>query len=179
MRKGSPRPGPDATPSERDGATDAGAGAAEVPWWAQKRAEPSAANRWDHTPTPEELRERFKKKRRRPVEEPKHTEFDSDALFTRLGTSEPDRELASEELLTDVKPPADADYFYDPDDPWQILGVPRGASWDEITVAHKRLAKLHHPDMLATRSPEEREASEARMRDVNVAYSVLRRRLGR
>jgi DnaJ-domain-containing protein 1 len=87
-----------------------------------------------------------------------------------------------------------ADYFtreslYDPpspvddgaaaDDPYRVLGVADTASWDEITAAHRRLAKEHHPDRLVTATPAQRTISERSMRDANVAYMELRRRRGR
>ncbi len=31
-------------------------------------------------------------------------------------------------------------------DPYEILGLERGASWDDIKTAYRRLAKKHHPD---------------------------------
>lgn len=33
-----------------------------------------------------------------------------------------------------------------PDDPYQVLGVRRGASDDEVRSTYRRLAQLHHPD---------------------------------
>ena len=40
-------------------------------------------------------------------------------------------------------------------DAYSILGVARGAPWDEITAAYRRLAKEWHPDLHGTeaRSP--------------------------
>lgn len=71
-----------------------------------------------------------------------------------------------------------ADLFRD-DDPYAVLGVPSTATWDEIVEAHRALARLHHPDVLVHVDPERRAASEARMRDVNLAYAELRHRRGK
>jgi hypothetical protein len=51
-------------------------------------------------------------------------------------------------------------------DPFQILGVPRGADVREIRAAYRRLAKEHHPDVNA--SPDAAE----RMARINWAYQV-------
>jgi hypothetical protein len=71
------------------------------------------------------------------------------------------------------------DGFYDPNDPFVVLGLPDTATWEEITTEHRRLAKLHHPDRLTHASAIDREMSERRMRELNIAYSELRRRRGR
>jgi hypothetical protein len=51
-------------------------------------------------------------------------------------------------------------------DPFQILGVPRGADVREIRAAYRRLAKQHHPDLNA--SPDAAE----QMARINWAYQV-------
>ena len=67
----------------------------------------------------------------------------------------------------------------DESDPYVVLGLPASASWDEISAAHRRLAKLHHPDHKHDATDEERETSNQRIRDLNIAYMELRRRKGR
>jgi DnaJ-domain-containing protein 1 len=58
----------------------------------------------------------------------------------------------------------------------QLLGVPLGASRQEVSLAYKKLAFIHHPDRVAGMGPEAREYSEERMKELNAAYSELRRR---
>ncbi len=53
-------------------------------------------------------------------------------------------------------------------DPYQILGVSRTATQDEIKRAYRRLAKEHHPD----RNPDDKGA-EQRFKEVQAAYEVL------
>jgi DnaJ-domain-containing protein 1 len=72
-----------------------------------------------------------------------------------------------------------ADSIFDETDPYVVLGLPASASWDEISGAHRRLAKLHHPDRLMNATEEERENSDRRIRELNIAYMELRRRKGR
>jgi DnaJ-domain-containing protein 1 len=58
----------------------------------------------------------------------------------------------------------------------RVLGVPLGASRQEVSQAYKKLAFMHHPDRVAGMGPEAREYSEERMKEINAAYAELRRR---
>lgn len=53
-------------------------------------------------------------------------------------------------------------------DPYQVLGVAKGASETEIKSAFRRLAKKHHPDQ----NPEDPKAKE-RFAEANQAYEIL------
>ena len=53
-------------------------------------------------------------------------------------------------------------------DPYEILGVKRDATPDEIRAAYRRLAKRHHPDL----NPGKREAEE-QFKAVNTAHDLL------
>lgn len=67
----------------------------------------------------------------------------------------------------------------DETDPYVVLGLPPSATWEEISASHRRLAKLHHPDRMLHATDEERENSDRRIRELNIAYMELRRRKGR
>src|SRR5215213_7566792 len=58
----------------------------------------------------------------------------------------------------------------------QVLGVPLGASRQEVSQAYKRLALMHHPGRVAGMGFEARQYSEEKMKEINAAYSELRRR---
>ena len=50
---------------------------------------------------------------------------------------------------------------------YEVLGVPRNASQEEIQRAYRRLARTYHPDL--NKDPE----AEERFKDISEAYSVL------
>src|SRR5260221_1326937 len=50
---------------------------------------------------------------------------------------------------------------------YEILGVPRSASQDEIQQAYRRLARTYHPDVNSD------PAAEDRFKDISQAYAVL------
>ncbi len=63
---------------------------------------------------------------------------------------------------TDEQRMAGPDYY-------EVLGVPRGASKDEIKRAYRRLAKKYHPDL----NKDDPKAAEEKFKEVSEAYEVL------
>ncbi|MCU0690188.1 MAG: J domain-containing protein [Polyangiaceae bacterium] len=53
-------------------------------------------------------------------------------------------------------------------DPYEVLGVPRAATPDEIKAAFRKLAAKHHPDRNAGD-----ESAQERFKEINAAYQLL------
>ena len=54
-------------------------------------------------------------------------------------------------------------------DYYDVLGVPHGASSEEVKTAYRRLARQHHPDM----NKENPKAAEEKFKELSEAYEVL------
>ncbi len=54
-------------------------------------------------------------------------------------------------------------------DYYEVLGVEKGASGDEIKKAYRKLAKKYHPDL----NPNDKEGAEAKFKEATEAYEVL------
>lgn len=55
-------------------------------------------------------------------------------------------------------------------DPYEVLGVPHGASEEDVTKAYRLLAKKYHPDL----NPGDEEAAR-KMSEINEAYDRIRK----
>lgn len=60
-----------------------------------------------------------------------------------------------------------------PHDPYTVLGVPPGASTEEIKQAYRHLANRYHPDKVAHLGEEFRVLAETRFKEIQEAYQKI------
>jgi hypothetical protein len=157
------------TERDQDAPEDADLDADTHAWWAQRDQLDQGVPRGRHFQRDAEAR----------------PDLDDQWSIDKLFEFVPDYDL---DLDAQPVPAAYEDLFSNPlrsaklldaDDPYTVLGLEVTATWEEIVEAHRRLARLHHPDRNATAMIETRNASEERMREVNIAYAELRQRRAR
>lgn len=57
---------------------------------------------------------------------------------------------------------------------YNVLGIQKGATADEIKTAYTKAAMRNHPDRFINKSDAEKEAARLKFQDIEEAYSVLR-----
>ena len=63
------------------------------------------------------------------------------------------------------------------DDPWTVLGIPKGASYEEVKSVFRRLALMFHPDNQTGLSDEEQEKTAATFIKIRDAYHIITREI--
>ena len=63
-------------------------------------------------------------------------------------------------------------------DYYEILGVPAGASPEEVKKAYRRMAMKYHPDKLTNLGEEIQKAGQEKFRQVNDAYESIKKERG-
>jgi curved DNA-binding protein CbpA len=66
----------------------------------------------------------------------------------------------------------------DTNDPFELLGIQPGTSFDNIRLAYKQMTKLYHPDVVAgpNASSDERKEASWNFARINAAFDILKRR---
>ena len=62
--------------------------------------------------------------------------------------------------------------------PYEILEVPSGSDFKAIKAAYQNKIRQYHPDKVADMGPEVREVAEKRSKEINEAYSILKKKFG-
>ena len=57
-----------------------------------------------------------------------------------------------------------------PKDLYEILGVNKNATDDELKKAYNKLARKYHPDL----HPDDKKGAEEKMKEINAAYAILK-----
>jgi len=61
-----------------------------------------------------------------------------------------------------------------PSDPYEVLGVARGASDEEIKSAYRDLANKYHPDKVSHLGDEFKALAHQRFKEIQAAYEALK-----
>ena len=61
-----------------------------------------------------------------------------------------------------------------PGNPYDILGIPRDASWDQIQAAYKEGIKKYHPDKVAHLGDEFAQLANEKFLDIQDAFNALK-----
>ena len=61
---------------------------------------------------------------------------------------------------------------------YEVLGVEKTATDEELKKAHRDMVKKYHPDIHAYKGEEERKINEIKLKKINEAYDRIRKSRG-
>lgn len=61
---------------------------------------------------------------------------------------------------------------------YEVLGLSRGTSFEEIKKAYRTLSMQYHPDKVAHLGDEFKQVAEEKMKEINAAYQALKKKHG-
>lgn len=68
--------------------------------------------------------------------------------------------------------------YYNREDHYKTLGLESSATDDVVKATYRKLARQHHPDKHATKSPEETKAAEEKFKKIQQAYNEIKKERG-
>ncbi len=68
--------------------------------------------------------------------------------------------------------------YYKKEDHYKTLGLENTATDEVIKTTYRKLARQHHPDKHATKSPEETKAAEEKFKKIQQAYNEIKKERG-
>ena len=66
--------------------------------------------------------------------------------------------------------------FAEEDRYYAVLGLNKGATFEEIKAAYRKLSQKYHPDKVSHLGDEFRNVAEERMKELNIAYQFLKKK---
>ncbi|MGA7414507.1 MAG: DUF4236 domain-containing protein, partial [Bryobacteraceae bacterium] len=60
----------------------------------------------------------------------------------------------------------------------KVLGIKCDAGIEEVATAYRNLAQMYHPDKVASLAPEFQALADRKMKEINLAYALLKRTQG-
>lgn len=84
-----------------------------------------------------------------------------------------ERQASHDRFTGSKRPDAFNEAKEDSADPYEILGVPKTASHDDIKRAYRDAVKQYHPDRVQTLGPRLQEVAKKMTVEINRAYEVL------
>ena len=62
-----------------------------------------------------------------------------------------------------------------PRDPYEVLGVSKNATEDEVKKAYRSMAKKYHPDKLQSKDPAMIKGAQEKFQEVQRAYEAIQK----
>jgi hypothetical protein len=84
------------------------------------------------------------------------------------------RQYQQQQQKKQKKPPPKYKWEFNPDDPYSVLGIKRGATKKEVSAAFRKEMLKHHPDTQAGASDAAKERATERSKLITDAYRKIK-----
>jgi hypothetical protein len=98
--------------------------------------------------------------------------YEQQQEYSRQQQQQARQQQQQQQRRTTAKP--EFQWDFDPNDPYSVLGIRRGASTSDVSAAFRREMLKHHPDMQAGKSEAEKERSQERSKYITEAYRKIK-----